>query len=169
MCAYLRVELHACTCKSVCLLLSVLGRQLSFHWKEEEDGCVCCLFLTALLSDPRSAWAAVFWGAEYKAGRNSVHKAAQVRETWQHYWLNFWDGTSEREGHAKIQQVSRRADMCVCVCVCLCVFAWRRERNKEMLLCIGVAQLRANAGKIQQSRRWKMHRSCTCGKQIGVV
>lgn len=42
-------------------------------------------FLTVLLSDPRSAGAAVFWGAEYKAGRNSVHKAAQVCETWQHY------------------------------------------------------------------------------------
>lgn len=37
----------------------------------------------------------------------------------------------------------------------MCVFAWRGERNKEMLLCIGVAQLRANVGKIQQSRRWK--------------
>lgn len=41
--------------------------------------------LTVLLSDPRSAGAAVFWGAEYKAGRNSVHKAAQVCKTWQHY------------------------------------------------------------------------------------
>lgn len=55
-----------------------------FLEREEEYGCSCCLFLTGL-SDPWSAGAAVFWRTEHKAGLNSVQKAAQVCETWQHY------------------------------------------------------------------------------------
>lgn len=38
-----------------------------------------------------------FFGGEHKASLNSVHKAVQICTTWQHYWLNLWDGTFKRE------------------------------------------------------------------------
>lgn len=84
---------------------------MRYNWKNDyldsQDDFVplvtkqdCSLFLPSMHCDLQSA-GAVFWRAEQEAGLNSVHKAGQLWETWQHYWLNFSEGPSKRERHAK--------------------------------------------------------------------
>lgn len=71
---------------SVCL--STLGRRTWTRGKRNKSVFAVSFFFkkkNRLRPDPWSARAAVFWRAEHKAGLNSVHKAAQVCKTWQHY------------------------------------------------------------------------------------
>lgn len=96
-------ELHACLHVSLWVCCYEYSEDNSvFTERKEGYGWSCCLFLTRLLSDVWSAWAAVFGTMRVWILSTKQHKS--VRPGCSIDW------TSKREGHVKSHQVGMKEE-----------------------------------------------------------